>query len=126
MTTDHTSHEAHAGHGTAHHDMHAMPMAGEMQHGMAHAAPGSTHAAHDRHEGHDPEMFRRRFWLSLALTIPVILFSEMVQDWLGYSLDAVPGSGLVSPVLGTVVFLYGGTVFLIGGWREVRDRQPGM
>jgi Cu2+-exporting ATPase len=50
----------------------------------------------------------------------------MIQDWLGYSLDGVPASDLVSPVLGTVVFIYGGHVFLIGGWREIRDRQPGM
>jgi Cu2+-exporting ATPase len=87
------------------------------------AAP---HAAHDKHAGHDPETFRRRFWLSLLLTIPVFLFSEMVQDWFGYSLDGVPGEEFVAAVLGSVVFLYGGHVFLIGGWREIRDRQPGM
>ena len=84
------------------------------------------HAGHDKHAGHDPEMFRRRLWLSFPLTIPVVVFSEMVQDWFGYSLSDVPGNQLVSPVLGAFIFVYGGHVFLIGGWREVLDRQPGM
>jgi Cu2+-exporting ATPase len=84
------------------------------------------HMSHDKHEGHDPEVFRKRFWLSLFLTIPVVLFSDMIQDWFGYSLSSVPGNAIVSPVLGSFVFLYGGHVFLIGGWREIRDRQPGM
>ena len=93
-----------------------------------HVAPAGheAHGGHDKHAGHDPEMFRRRFWLSLLLTIPVVLFSETVQDWFGYTLDGVPANGAVSPVLGTAIFLYGGPVFLIGGWREVQDRQPGM
>ena len=89
-------------------------------------AASTPHAGHDKHEGHDPEAFRQRFWLCLILTIPVVLFSEMVQDWFGYSLDEIPGHDWVSPVLGTFVFVYGGRVFLIGGWREVLDRQPGM
>ena len=81
--------------------------------------------AHDKHAGHDPEMFRRKFWLSLALTVPVVLTSEMVMDWFGYTLD-FPSVDLVGPVLGTIVFLYGGWPFLAGGVREVRDRAPGM
>jgi Cu2+-exporting ATPase len=70
-------------------------------------------------------MFRQKFWLSLALTVPVVLTSEMVMDWFGYSLD-FPGVDRVGPVLGSVVFLYGGWPFLVGGVREVRDRAPGM
>src|SRR5688572_9571455 len=89
-------------------------------------AASPPHAGHDKHEGHDPEAFRQRFWLCLILTIPVVLFSEMVQDWFGYSLGEIPGHDWVSPVLGTFVFVYGGRAFLIGGWREVLDRQPGM
>ncbi|BCB90377.1 copper-translocating P-type ATPase [Phytohabitans suffuscus] len=80
---------------------------------------------HDKHAGHDPEMFRRRFRLSLALTVPVVLTSEMVMDWFGYTLE-FPGVDLVGPVLGSVIFLYGGWPFLVGGVREVRDRAPGM
>lgn len=90
----------------------------------AHAS--SEHEAHDKHAGHDPEAFRRLFWLSLALAIPTTLFSEMVQEWLGYSLTGFPGHDLVAPILGTAVFLYGGRVFLRGGWDEIRWRQPGM
>jgi Cu2+-exporting ATPase len=83
------------------------------------------HAGHDKHAGHDPEIFRRKFWLSLALTIPIILTSEMVMEWFGYELD-FPGITLVGPMLGTVVFLYGGWPFLAGAVSEVRDRAPGM
>ena len=57
---------------------------------------------HDKHAGHDPNMFRRRFWLSLVLTVPIVVTSEMVMDWFGYTLD-VPGMSWVGPVLGSVV-----------------------
>ena len=70
--------------------------------------------------------FRDRFWLSLALTVPVVLYSEMVQEWLGFTPPQFPGSQWVAPVLGTVVFLYGGWPFLVGGLAEARSRQPGM
>src|SRR5262245_11398140 len=83
------------------------------------------HHHHDKHEGHDPEPFRRKFWLSLALTLPIVATSDMVMEWFGYSLD-VPGISWVAPVLGSVVFFYGGWPFLAGGVREVRDRAPGM
>ncbi|WP_262285565.1 heavy metal translocating P-type ATPase [Micromonospora sp. MA102] len=96
-------------------------------HGADHDTHGghNTHAGHDKHAGHDPEQFRRKFWLSLALTVPIVLTSHMVMDWLGYSID-LPGVRWVGPVLGTVVFFYGGWPFLVGGVREVRDRAPGM
>ena len=71
-------------------------------------------------------MFRDRFWLSLALSVPVLLFSEMIQDWLGFSLPAFPGDDLIAPILGTAVFLYGGQPFLSGGLEEARARRPGM
>lgn len=71
-------------------------------------------------------MFRERFWLSLLLTIPVLVWSPDIQHWLGYQAQSFPGSDLVPAVLGTVVFLYGGTVFLRGGRDELRDRRPGM
>ena len=83
------------------------------------------HAGHDKHAGHDPEMFRRRFWLTLALTIPLVVTSHMVMDWFNYSID-LPLMGWYGPVLGTIVFLWGGQPFLAGGVAEVRDRQPGM
>ncbi|MFE9202399.1 heavy metal translocating P-type ATPase [Micromonospora sp. NPDC007230] len=70
-------------------------------------------------------MFRRRFWLCLALTVPIVLTSHLLMNWLHYSLH-VPGVTWVGPVLGSVVFGYGGWPFLVGAVREVRDRAPGM
>jgi Cu2+-exporting ATPase len=70
-------------------------------------------------------MFRRRFWLSLVLTIPLVVTSEMVMDWFGYSLDFW-GMDLLGPVLGSLVFWWGGWPFLAGGVAELRARQPGM
>ena len=93
------------------------------------AQPGHTHheaAGHDKHAGHSVAMFRDRFWLSLALTIPVVIYSDMIQEWFGYTAPAFPGSQWVAPVLGTVIFFYGGSPFLRGAVQEARDRQPGM
>jgi P-type Cu2+ transporter len=92
-----------------------------------HGGPGG-HGAHGGHGGHGDHaaQFRDRFWLSLALTIPVIAYSEMVQEWLGFTPPQFPGAQWVAPVLGTVVFLYGGRPFLEGGLAELRSRQPGM
>ncbi|MEW6473884.1 MAG: copper-translocating P-type ATPase [Actinomycetota bacterium] len=70
-------------------------------------------------------MFRRRFWLSLLLTVPIIVTSHMIMDWLGYDLD-FPGMELVGPVLGSVLFFWGGWPFLSGGWAEAKERRPGM
>jgi Cu2+-exporting ATPase len=84
-----------------------------------------SHASHSDHIGH-ADVFRRRFWISLLLTIPVVLYSEMVQEWLNFSMLDFPGSGAIGPVLGTIVFLYGGAVFLTGGWEELKARKPGM
>ena len=71
-------------------------------------------------------MFRNRFWVSLALTVPVIAWSQMPQEWFGYSAPRFPGADLIAPLLGTVIFLYGGTPFLRGAIRELKARQPGM
>ena len=71
-------------------------------------------------------MFRDKFWLSLALTIPVVFWSTDVQRWLGYRAPTFPGSKWIPPLLGTVVFIYGGLVFIRGAWRELADRKPGM
>src|SRR5258706_7564773 len=80
---------------------------------------------HEHHEGHDPEAFRRKFWLSLLLTVPIVAKILMVMGWLGFTLD-FPGMSWVGPVLGSLVFLYGGWPFLAGAVSEVRDRAPGM
>ncbi len=88
-----------------------------------HAETG--HVGHGKHAGHHVEMFRRRFWVSLLLSIPVVATSHMVMDWFGYDLDFA-GIEWVGPVLGSVVFFWGGWPFLEGAWREIKDRQPGM
>jgi P-type Cu2+ transporter len=88
--------------------------------------PAGPHGDHGHDHGDHAALFRDRFWLSLVLSLPVIVYSSMVQDWFGYSAPAFPGDGLVAPVLGTVVYLYGGWPFLAGGVDEARDRRPGM
>jgi Cu2+-exporting ATPase len=89
-------------------------------------ADHGAHAAHNKHAGHDPEAFKRQFWIVLALTIPVVIWSAEVQHWLGYMAPAFPGSDWIPAVLGTIVFGYGGKVFLDGARTELGDRQPGM
>jgi Cu2+-exporting ATPase len=69
---------------------------------------------HDRHAGHSVTMFRDKFWLSFAFTIPVIFWSTDVQHWLRYTAPSFPGSKFIPAILGTVVFVYGGLVFLRG------------
>ena len=102
-------------------------MAREMDHGTHHPADAAMNpAAHDKHAGHDPEAFRRQFWIVLVLTLPVVAWSHEVQEWLGYHAPTFPGSEWIPAALGTVVFLYGGRVFLVGARAELRDRQPGM
>jgi Cu2+-exporting ATPase len=111
-----------------HHDLgHAVEEHHEQEgHEQAdHRAHDHDHHAHD-HSHHDPAQFRDRFWITLALSLPVVFFSEMFQDLLSYSAPSFPGSTLIPPVLGTVIFLYGGQPFLVGGWQEARMRQPGM
>ena len=70
-------------------------------------------------------MFERLFWRNLALAIPVLVFSDQIQDWLGYEWS-FPGSQWIAPVLGTVIYFYGGRPFLLGGWEEAKARQPAM
>ncbi|MBA3522550.1 MAG: heavy metal translocating P-type ATPase [Gemmatimonadales bacterium] len=71
-------------------------------------------------------MFRDKFWLSLLLTIPILVWGHMLPGVLGYSPPTIPGARWIPPVLGTVVFLYGGWPFVQGAVRELRDRLPGM
>ena len=85
-----------------------------------------AHAGHDKHAGHSVEGFRRKFWVSLVLTVPTLLWGHMLQRGLGYMAPHFPGSQWIPPLFGTAVFLYGGWVFVEGAGRELRDRLPGM
>jgi Cu2+-exporting ATPase len=93
---------------------------------MTHHNHANQQQGHDRHAGHSPEMFRDRLWVSLALTAPILYFSQQIQDWFGYEAASFPGSGLVTPVLATILFVYAGAVFLRGGYSEIKSRMPGM
>lgn len=96
-------------------------------HGHDHAHHGHhDDHAHDAHAGHSVEMFRSRFWLSLLLTLPVVFWSGHIQMLLGYTAPAFPGSTWIGPVLGTVIFFYGGWVFVRGAIGELRAKLPGM
>jgi len=84
------------------------------------------HGNHDRHAGHSVAMFRDKFWLSLALTVPVVFWSTDVQHWLGYTAPSFPGSKFIPAILGTAVSVYGGLVFIRGAWGELADHKLGM
>ncbi len=95
---------------------------------------GGMHAGHDQaanyhehvdHTGHE-QMFRQRFWVCLVLSIPVLLFSSMLQMLLGFSMPTFGGSAWIAPLFSVIVFAYGGTPFLQMAIPEVRNRQPGM
>jgi len=81
---------------------------------------------HDKHAGHSVTMFRDKFWLSLVLTVPVLLYSEMIQNWFGFTPPSFAGSELVPFVVSTIIFLYGGLVFLKGAAGELKAKLPGM
>jgi P-type Cu2+ transporter len=116
MPADHSAHDIHQG--------HAMPVTpteakmAEMDH-SAHAGHGTDHTGHE-------QMFRTRFWWCLLLSIPVLLYSEMIQKWLGFTPPAFPFSGWIPFVFSLIVFAYGGVPFLQMAVPELRDRKPGM
>jgi P-type Cu2+ transporter len=91
-----------------------------------HAGHDMGAVGHDRHEGHSVAMFRDKFWLSLALTVPTVLLSPEVAGWIGYTIPSVPGIEFVPAILGTIIFFYGGMVFIRGAQGELADRKPGM
>jgi len=97
-----------------------------MDHSEHHPTTSGHEVGHDRHEGHSVAMFRDKFWLTLVLTIPVVLLSPDIQEWFGYSLPSFPGEAYAAAILGTIIFFYGGIVFLRGARGELADRQPGM
>ncbi|MDZ4178244.1 MAG: copper-translocating P-type ATPase [Coriobacteriia bacterium] len=88
----------------------------------------SEHSGHSegRHEGHSVADFRRRFWVSLALTVPVILISPDLPLVPGGRILDLPGADWILLALSTVLYVYGGRPFLLGIVRELRARAPGM
>jgi Cu2+-exporting ATPase len=84
------------------------------------------HGGHNKHAGHSVAMFRDKFWISLVLTIPTLIWGHMLQRAFGFTPPTIPGARWVPAVFGTAVFLYGGRPFLQGAVGELRDRLPGM
>lgn len=96
---------------------------------MAHSKHERNHSEHqeyDKHVGHSVSMFRDKFWLSSLLTIPVLVYSEMISSWLNFTGPAFPGSGYVPFVFSSVIFFYGGLVFIKGALGELKAKLPGM
>ena len=115
------AHAAHAAHGSVD------PSANAIAHGShTHHPAGGGHGAHDKHAGHSVAMFRDKFWLSLLLTLPTLVWGHMLQRAFSYHAPMFPGSQWIPAAFGTAVFAYGGWPFLQGAWRELKDRLPGM
>jgi Cu2+-exporting ATPase len=89
-------------------------------------AAGAHPAGHDRHTGHSVAMFRTRFWVALALTVPTVVWGHMLASATGWHAPVFLGSAWIGPALGTAVFVYGGWPFVRGAGRELADRRPGM
>ncbi len=107
------------------HASHAARAAqGQNQDQIAHEMHGE-HEGHIDHTGHE-QMFRKRFWISLILSMPVLLYSPSIQGWFGFRMPGFFGSDWISALLSVVIFAYGGTPFLKLAVPEVRLRRPGM
>ena len=95
-------------------------------HRSAHADAAHAHAGHDKHAGHSVDMFRSLFRGALLLTIPTLIWSDLLQGWLRYTAPVFAGSQWIPALFGTAVFAYGGRVFLRGALGELRSKLPGM
>ncbi len=126
QTMDHKNHKNHEGHEMGHdpmeHDMHTGQEMPKTDHDHA---EHEEHAAHADHSGHE-QMFRKRFWISLFLSIPVLLYSQSIQDWLGFSMPQFTGSYWVVPLFSTIIFIIGGIPFIQLAIPELKNKKPGM
>jgi Cu2+-exporting ATPase len=95
-----------------------------MNHDSSHVM--NDHSDHDKHAGHNPDMFKKKFWLSLLLTIPAVLYSHTIMELLNYTMRNFPGSEWIPALFGIIIFFYGGLVFLKSAKAELSARQPGM
>lgn len=135
---NHTEHAEHGGHknhdihgGGKNHNTHGEHQNHDTYHGHnnhdTHGSNGKHGGGdHDKHAGHSVAMFRDKFWISLLLTIPTLVWGHMLPNAFGFTPPVFPGSGWIPAVLGTFVFIYGGWVFIQGAIRELANRLPGM
>lgn len=84
------------------------------------------HAQHNKHAGHSVRMFKERFWLSLALTFPVVIYSGMIQEWLRFTPPSFFASEYIPLIFSTILMFYAGSVFIKGAWSELASKKPGM
>ena len=91
------------------------------EHALSQPASNTEHKAHTDHTGHE-RLFRDRFWVCLALSIPVLLYSPMIQEWLRFSMPSFPLSQWIVPLFSVIVFLYGGLPFLRMAIPELQNR----
>lgn len=108
-----------------HEEDHGAMMAASASEAQAHAGEHEGHGSHADHSGHEI-MFRDRFWVSLLLSIPALLFSETIQNWLAFSMPEFAGSQWITPFFSIIIFAYGGVPFLQMAVPELRNRLPGM
>jgi len=108
-TSQHSTHREH--------DHAQMNATSHHQHGG-----NNQHAGHDKHAGHSPAMFKRRFFICLGLTLPILYLSPMFEDWFSYQAIQFPGSNWITPIIATIIYFYGGWVFLKGAWYEFRSK----
>jgi Cu2+-exporting ATPase len=93
---------------------------------MTHMHDQHAEHSHTAHAGHSAEMFRRKFWGTLALSIPTLIWAPMLQQWFHYSAPTFPGARFIPAIFGAGVFFYGGWVFIAGAKHELANRTPGM
>lgn len=117
-------HQHHA-HDSSHHIEHDKGMNNSCHGNQGHDNHG-TEDSHDKHAGHSVGMFKDKFWLSFWLTVPVLVYSEMIQQWFKFTPPIFPGSQYIPFVFSTIIFFYGGMVFIKSAWSELRAKAPGM
>jgi len=138
---EHNSHHDRSEMEHVEHEKHTnMKMAADQHMSMNHENHTEYHGhsmemGHDEHAGHGghgvdhtghEQMFRQRFWVSLILSIPVLLYSPSIQGWLNFSMPTFPGSQWITPLFGVIIFVYGGLPFLKMAVPEIKNRKPGM
>ncbi len=121
--TDHANLENH------HHSDHPPGHNRDLHHQQdMHHEPNAVkaeHAAHIDHAGHE-QSFRRLFWVCLLLSLPVLLYSQSIQNWLRFTAPEFPGSDWIVPLFSLVIFIYGGIPFIKMAIPEIKNKKPGM
>ena len=127
MRHDHSQHEQHQPAPSDGHQSHERPPQRNQpdphrNHNGHGQQPSQQHAGHDKHAGHSPEIFKRRFFICLVLTLPVLYFEPMFQMWFNYQAIQFLGAEWVIPIFSTIIYFYGGWVFLKGAWFELQSK----